>query len=125
MAVKKELRLEREKCVLCGICAGSCPVGSIAFFFQHIQAKFNLNQSLCQEGCRICVEQCPQKALSFDKNLTFYGNEKEWVVKCNRCNRCKAPLPKLEQKICPKCKREEIARAQKSCAVAFLIKERR
>lgn len=105
--MKKELRLDREKCSLCGICQGSCPAGSIRINFQIIQAKFNLNQSLCSEGCNVCVRVCPEKALRFDKNLFFYGSEKEWVVKCFRCAKCRKPLPRLEGKLCPSCKREK------------------
>lgn len=105
--MKKELRLEREKCTLCGICQGSCPVGSIKINFQIIQAKFNLNQSLCPDGCDICVKVCPEKALSFDKSLVFYGSEKEWVVKCCRCGKCRKALPKIGGDLCPSCKREK------------------
>lgn len=103
--MKKELRLDREKCSLCGICQGSCPAGSIRINFQTIQAKFTLNQSFCLPGCNICVKVCTEKALQFDKNLVFYGSEKEWVVKCCRCCECRKTLPRLGERLCSACKR--------------------
>lgn len=104
--MKKELRLEREKCTLCGICQGSCPVGSIRVNFQIIQAKFNLNQSFCPDGCDICVRSCPEKALSFDKSLVFYGSEKEWIVKTKRCRICHSALPVISGDFCAECRRK-------------------
>ncbi len=50
------LRLDREKCVSCGKCAGSCPMG--------VDVTRDPNSAECIR-CGACVRACPAGALSF------------------------------------------------------------
>ena len=65
-AVEKELEkvepsriiVDREKCNLCGVCVKACKIGNIAVKGDNLLIGDN-----CL-GCLICVESCPESALS-------------------------------------------------------------
>ena len=58
-------RLERPKvdkdvCVLCGICAGYCPTACITV--NKSEGSLSFDWDYCK-GCGICANECPKKAL--------------------------------------------------------------
>lgn len=55
------LKIEREKCVGCGICVKTCPAK--ALYIQDKKAYVNDDCSLC----RLCIDSCPFKAISIEK----------------------------------------------------------
>lgn len=48
-----------EKCLQCGICTDSCPIGAIRVSLQSI---YFIDPEQCT-GCRICVTACPLGAI--------------------------------------------------------------
>jgi len=61
-------RINREKCISCGICAGICPAAAIDMVSWHEAGKKKkrrpvINEALCL-GCGVCALKCSQKALS-------------------------------------------------------------
>lgn len=56
---------------------------------------------LCK-GCGMCIEKCPQKAISFSlKDLGYYSTPSVDfdLEKCNQCGRCETICPDLALKV--------------------------
>jgi ferredoxin/TorA maturation chaperone TorD len=50
-------------CTLCGLCVGSCPLGSLRMLENGSETMLTLNPSRCV-GCNRCARICPQQVLS-------------------------------------------------------------
>jgi ferredoxin len=50
--------VDEEKCVGCGVCLYTCPIGAVS-----LEEVARIDASLCI-GCGRCVEKCPQRAIS-------------------------------------------------------------
>ena len=50
-------KIDSEKCISCGACAGECPVGCIS----QGDGKFVIDESACI-GCGSCKNVCPVDA---------------------------------------------------------------
>jgi ferredoxin/TorA maturation chaperone TorD len=50
-------------CTLCGLCVGSCPLGSLRMLENDTETMLTLNPSRCV-GCNRCARICPQQVLS-------------------------------------------------------------
>ncbi len=55
------VRLDRNKCIKCGVCAKACPYGVIVL---HPETKYPLICDLCDRDMP-CVKACPREALEF------------------------------------------------------------
>lgn len=52
------IRVMKEICLGCGVCAQSCPQGAILFFLGQAE----INQNKCN-SCGMCLDVCPQGAI--------------------------------------------------------------
>ncbi len=52
------LKVNKDLCVGCGLCAESCPRGAISLFWGQAE----IDPSRCN-SCRQCVDICPQAAI--------------------------------------------------------------
>lgn len=54
--------VDREKCISCGACVASCPVGAISF----VDGKAKIDPSICIK-CGTCESICPMEAIKINR----------------------------------------------------------
>jgi Fe-S-cluster-containing hydrogenase component 2 len=52
------LKVRKDLCLGCGLCAENCPTGAISLRWGHAE----INQSQCNR-CQLCLDICPQGAI--------------------------------------------------------------
>jgi 2-oxoacid:acceptor oxidoreductase delta subunit (pyruvate/2-ketoisovalerate family) len=52
--------VDKDKCILCGICSIYCPVQIIEMV---PESHFEAEMAFCK-GCGICAQECPMQAIS-------------------------------------------------------------
>jgi ferredoxin len=52
------LKVRRDLCLRCGLCAENCPTGAISLRW----GQAAIDQSRCNQ-CRLCLDVCPQGAI--------------------------------------------------------------
>ena len=86
--------IDAKLCIGCPACSRACPHGLIRLHDEG--ASRTIRVSRCDVDCDICVNICPEKALSFAEN----GRETEIVLPlqpCYSCGRFFATKPMLEK----------------------------
>ena len=77
--MKKGIKIDKNKCIHCGMCLRDCIVGCIKFNSEKIPEYVQGGENICV-ACQHCIAVCPVGALSFgDRNpknseLINYGN---------------------------------------------------
>ena len=57
-------RMDKEKCINCGVCMGYCPVNSIYAEGKEILISYDY----CK-GCGICAAECPKQAIHMEQEV--------------------------------------------------------
>ena len=65
--------IDKEKCVLCGMCARSCPTGAIDV--NRKTSTWMIQRMNCIQ-CGACIENCPPSCLIMSQKYTEPGTEK-------------------------------------------------
>ena len=55
---KEMLKVRKDLCLGCGLCAENCPAGAISLRWGHAE----IDHSQCNR-CRLCLDICPQRAI--------------------------------------------------------------
>ena len=53
------MKVDKEKCIVCGTCVAVCPVGAISF---GDDGKAVINKEICI-NCGACKSSCPVEAI--------------------------------------------------------------
>lgn len=80
--LKKKPYIIKEKCISCGICVESCPIGEKALKFNGKKTKgsipkYNYKNCIC---CYCCQEMCPQKAIGVKIPAIAKFADRVWKV---------------------------------------------
>lgn len=83
-----DVQIDESLCCYCERCQLVCPYDAIDVK-KPFQGKVVLNSGLCPEGCKVCVDVCPTKAIQLE-------NDKPAVFSqfCIFCSACKNVCPK-------------------------------
>jgi len=124
-----------EKCSLCEVCTRSCPTGALQSELAEDTLQIVFRPELC-DGCRICVDRCPEEAGRLVRIDSPPDGPREVVLarsrmlRCAVCGQTFAPIRRLEaasrkredgielmREECPLCRRTQM--------VATFIEEKR
>lgn len=83
-----DFKIHEEECIFCKKCEKACPEGAI-HVIKPFRGTLQLDTSLCPEGCQICADACPTKAISVDEDKKLVIT-KEFCIYCGAC-----------QQVCP------------------------
>ncbi|NIR87137.1 4Fe-4S dicluster domain-containing protein [Candidatus Bathyarchaeota archaeon] len=83
-----DFRVREEECIFCKKCENACSEGAIQVI-KPFRGTLQLDTSLCPEGCQVCADACPTKAISIDKDKKLVIT-KEFCIYCGAC-----------QQVCP------------------------
>ena len=61
----RRVKVDREKCTLCGECVKTCPTLALTIT-SHSEGKLNINYHVCNV-CMDCIAACPVEALSYGR----------------------------------------------------------
>lgn len=67
------IRIEEDKCILCGICGRKCPTNAITV--ERKERIWTIERMQCIQ-CGECVESCPKKCLFMEPEYTQPSTEK-------------------------------------------------
>jgi Fe-S-cluster-containing hydrogenase component 2 len=59
---REDEMVDKSKCISCGSCVASCPVGAISF----VDGKASINEEICIK-CGTCESICPMNAIKIER----------------------------------------------------------
>ena len=86
-----DIRIDQEKCSLCGACARHCPAEALRID-QGSEPRINYSTFNCA-GCKKCVDICPEGAVSIRRVMNLSKLKKDLLVtkasdESARCRNC-------------------------------------
>jgi len=84
----QDVKVDRKLCIFCKRCESVCPQNAIRVT-KPFYGLLKLNTDFCPQGCQVCVDACPSKAISLNESLKPEVTE-EFCIYCGAC-----------QEVCP------------------------
>jgi len=79
----QDVKVDKKLCIFCKRCESLCPYNAI-----HVTKPFygslRLNTNSCPEGCQVCIDACPSKAISLNEDKKPSSTE-EFCIYCGAC----------------------------------------
>ncbi len=85
----QDIIVNRKLCIFCKRCESVCPRNALRVS-KPFYGVIELNTNFCPEGCQVCVDACPSKAISLSESRRPMVEE-EFCIYCCAC-----------QEACPK-----------------------
>lgn len=85
----ENVAIDRDSCIFCKKCESACPEKAMRVT-KSLLGAVELNTDLCPNGCQVCLDVCPSKAISLEEG----GKPKVEMEFCIYCGAC--------QEVCPK-----------------------
>lgn len=60
------VRVDADRCTLCGVCAARCPVGALSLSIEGERCELRFRHPLCT-ACGLCVRPCPERAIAVER----------------------------------------------------------
>lgn len=80
----RSVALNREVCFSCTRCMNEGPRGGIAITKPYLGRTF-LDTALCPEGCQVCADICPTRAITYDGRQVAL--DERFCLYCGACER--------------------------------------
>lgn len=61
-------RVDKNKCISCGICTKICPDAAAYFKDAKAENKADIDYDYCK-GCGLCAKECPVKAIGMEDEV--------------------------------------------------------
>ncbi len=85
----EDITVDRKLCIFCKQCESACPKNAISVT-KPVYGVLKLNANFCPEGCQVCLDVCPSKAVLLGEDMKPIVNEEF----CIYCGACKEACPK-------------------------------
>ncbi|SEL69372.1 Sec-independent protein translocase protein TatB [Halomonas daqiaonensis] len=99
------ISVDPETCVMCSVCARSCPTASIRYGENTQTARLELAEANCIQ-CGLCERLCPEDAITLQPRLVSAERRYRWqplneapLATCDACGSPHMPEPLLESMI--------------------------
>jgi len=89
-----EVSIDKQRCIFCKQCEVACPRDAI-HVIKPISGFIEIDTSLCPEGCQVCVDVCPSKAIDLDER----GKPEVTREFCIYCGACQEVCPEKAIKV--------------------------
>ncbi len=99
------ISVDPEACVMCSVCARSCPTASIRYGENEQTAWLELAEANCIQ-CGLCERLCPEDAITLQPRLMSTEQRYRWhslneapLATCDACGKPHMPEPLLDSMI--------------------------
>lgn len=80
-----DVKVDEALCLYCKWCEAACPL-SLIQVKKPFSGTIKIRRDLCPEGCRVCVDICPSRAIELDDEGRLIASP-EFCIFCTACER--------------------------------------
>ena len=107
-----KIKIERNKCSACGICAVTCPTGALSKKMKDDHQLLYFNSSLCT-NCLLCRAVCPEHAIDFEDDFALDDIIEEEAavvaaIQLSTCIICGEMIAAQKSNLCPTCRKRQM-----------------
>lgn len=107
-----KIKIQQNKCSVCGTCEALCPTGAIEKKIRNGYQLLYFTSSLCT-NCSLCRAACPENALDFNDKIALsdiIAKEATLVAAhpFSTCIICGEIIPARQDNSCPTCRKRQL-----------------